>query len=436
MLSTADPMDLLLPDATDLTLDALGGRLDAVRTLSPLEPFGNDVTDFVAGLAHLLSRSPETRAYPEVQALAFWMRRAEVTRMGNAYRELERDYSILVPQGLVFHVPPSNVDTIFLYSWLLSVLTGNANAVRISSSASPVVEGLIGVIRRHLAEPENAAVRERTLMLRYGYDTEVTARLSDACDVRVIWGGDQTVGTIRAIPIGSHTDELVFGDRFSLSALDARAVLILDDPALLGLAENVYNDAYWFDQMGCSSPRVLVWAGTEGDVRAASTALAGALQRTIKAKHYAVETGQAISKRTFAFQAVLDHDVTSVSAPSNELSLVDVATIASLPHDHCGGGLFFQVRVDAMRDLVPVLTRRDQTLSTFGFEQDERVALARALAGRGVDRIVPIGQALTFGRYWDGYDLLERFSRRVHILPATQTLQQIGAPPLPLNATA
>ena len=40
------------------------------------------------------------------------------------------------PRGLVFHVPPANVDTIFVYSWALSALAGNSNVVRISSRSA------------------------------------------------------------------------------------------------------------------------------------------------------------------------------------------------------------------------------------------------------------------------------------------------------------
>ena len=37
--------------------------------------------------------------------------------------------------------------------------------------------------------------------------------------------------------------------------------------------------------------------------------------------------------------------------------------------------------------------------------------------GPGLDRLVPFGQALTFNRYWDGYDLLQEFTRRVYLEP-------------------
>jgi hypothetical protein len=41
--------------------------------------------------------------------------------------------------------------------------------------------------------------------------------------------------------------------------------------------------------------------------------------------------------------------------------------------------------------------------------------LAAELSGRGVDRIVPFGSALTFSAIWDGYDLLAEFSRLVTV---------------------
>ena len=62
-----------------------------------------------------------------------------------------------------------------------------------------------------------------------------------------------------------------------------------------------------------------------------------------------------------------------------------------------------------------MIKRKDQTLSHFGFDHEEVRALARALNGRGIDRIVPIGRALQFHRYWDGYDLLRSFTRTVYV---------------------
>jgi hypothetical protein len=58
----------------------------------------------------------------------------------------------------------------------------------------------------------------------------------------------------------------------------------------------------------------------------------------------------------------------------------------------------------------------DQTLVYYGYDSNEVRDLAESLAGRGIDRFVPVGNALTFSTDWDGYDLLQEFSKRVAIL--------------------
>jgi len=90
--------------------------------------------------------------------------------------------------------------------------------------------------------------------------------------------------------------------------------------------------------------------------------------------------------------------------------------------DGPGGGLFYDVRIDELAELAEHVVRRDQTLTHFGFSADQLRTLARTLNGRGVDRLVPVGQALTFDRFWDGYDLLGSFTRCVVVDLVPQTL--------------
>ena len=54
-------------------------------------------------------------------------------------------------------------------------------------------------------------------------------------------------------------------------------------------------------------------------------------------------------------------------------------------------------------------------MAHFGFALAELRALARELGARGVDRLVPVGEALAFEPTWDGYDLIGDFLRRVTV---------------------
>ena len=61
-------------------------------------------------------------------------------------------------------------------------------------------------------------------------------------------------------------------------------------------------------------------------------------------------------------------------------------------------------------------------MSYFGFRTAELRDLGQRLNGRGVDRFVPIGQALTFNRFWDRMDLLQELTRRVYIEAEARTI--------------
>jgi hypothetical protein len=82
-----------------------------------------------------------------------------------------------------------------------------------------------------------------------------------------------------------------------------------------------------------------------------------------------------------------------------------------LPRRWLGAGAFPFASVATLAELAPVMTRQDQTFSHFGFGPGELAAFAAELGGRGVDRIVPFGSALTFSAIWDGFDLPREFTR-------------------------
>jgi hypothetical protein len=383
-----------------------------------LRPFDLRTLAFAAELSRALSSNRALRAHGEVQALAFWLRPAETRRLAERFAVLEGDESVLVPRGTVFHVPPSNVDTLFVYSWALALLAGNRNVVRLSTRLGGVGAAVADAVQRVLERTEHADVAASTAFVRYGHDAARTEALSALCDVRVLWGGDAAVSTLRAVPLPPHATELVFPDRYSGSVLDAAAVEALDDAGRDALADRFANDAFWFDQRACASPRLVAWIGApEAMARVApdfwARVAAAASRRGVFA-----EAGTAIGKLTAAAGCAADEDVQSVHRVSPEVTVVRLRALDGLRRVAPGGGLFHEVALPSLDALAPYLARRDQTLTVFGIARDELVRAARAFNGRGVDRLVPVGQALAFHHVWDGYDLLQQFTRRVAI-PAT-----------------
>jgi hypothetical protein len=252
-------------------------------------------------------------------------------------------------------------------------------------------------------------------MLRYGHEREISAAISAAADVRIIWGGDETVRTIRAIPVGPQCKEITFPDRYSFAVLDAAKYLALDEAARAKIAEQFYNDTFWFDQMACSSPRVVVWCGTVDDARRAGMTFFAQLREQVGRKGYALDAGARLNKFTFACRSILDRNAAEYEEWGSAITVLRLDEDRLLSREHCGGGLLFQAHLPRLQDLTPSILRRDQTLTYFGFGADELREFALGLNGRGVDRIVPVGQALNFEHRWDGYDLFYELTRQVVI---------------------
>src|SRR5262245_7901327 len=115
------------PEGPDTGANALVEAVGAEPDGGPLRVGDELVVDFLTRFARILLAPATARRYPELASLGFFLRRAEVTKALAAINADDR--ALRFPRGLVFHVPPANVDTIFVYSWALSALAGNRNIV-------------------------------------------------------------------------------------------------------------------------------------------------------------------------------------------------------------------------------------------------------------------------------------------------------------------
>lgn len=317
---------------------------------------------------------------------------AELVALGYWIRKLKPIEGLYRPVGTVFHVPPANVPTLWAYPLALSLLAGNHNIVRVPFSSPEV-------LIREFADLEGVQ------LVRYGHEQGPTDLYSSQCDMRLIWGSDETIAAIRRSPLPAHAKEITFPERYSMSAIYAPAYLALDRGGRQALAERFSRDLFTYDQAACSSPRLLVWCGP-GAHEAVAT-----FYPLLNA--HAPDTGQVLAKEAFAYRAIIDQPVSHYCPIGNALTVLSLDSLHGLCRAHCGGGLLYEYMTDDLDDLHGFIERQDQTLTTFGFDASRLREWARTAGG--IDRIVPIGEALTFNRIWDGYDLLHEFMRRVEV---------------------
>ncbi|MEV0235720.1 acyl-CoA reductase [Nonomuraea sp. NPDC050786] len=402
-----DPkLDVRFPAGAHVPVDGLLGELGG-----GLDVGDERVREFLAAFGRRLLRPALARRHPELGSLGFFLRPSELAR---TVEGLGTEH-VRVPRGLVFHIPPANVDTVFVYSWALSALMGNRNIVRLSPRSGAVAEVILDTLHEALtdADPVIAATQR---IVSYGRSDAITAALSAACDLRVVWGGDGTVREMRRHPLAPHARDLVFPDRSSFAVVRAAAWLCAPRAARVTAAEGFVNDTYWFDQAACSSPRTVFWVGAEGDCDAARTDFCEHVARVVAVRGWGVDAAMAVEKRVSTYGLAADGLAESIEFRGNALANVTLAAAATAPRQWLGAGTFAHARLGALAELVTLVERRDQTMTHFGFAKEELERLARELAGRGVDRMVPVGSALSFHRVWDGFDLPAEFTRLVTVI--------------------
>ena len=363
------------------------------------------VVDFLSRFARRLLAPAIARKHPELGSLGYFLRPAELAR---AVSRMHRDDAFVFPRGNVFHVPPANVDTIFVYSWALSALAGNHNVVRISERSANAADTVLEALNATLEDADPVIGRTQR-MVTYGRDDAVTGALSAWCDLRVIWGGDAAVQNIRKFPLRPSGRDLTFPDRTSWAALSVPGWRAADPAARRAAVTGFSNDAYWFDQAACSSPRTVFLVG-ERPTGVADEFVA-LLGEVVGERGWIVDAAMAVEKRVNAYGLAATGAATALQFPGNEVTALTLAGVDSAPRRWIGAGAFPFASVASLAELVPVMNRQDQTFSHFGFAPAELQDFATALGGRGVDRIVPFGQALTFSSIWDGYDLPSEFTR-------------------------
>ncbi|MFD1147626.1 acyl-CoA reductase [Saccharothrix hoggarensis] len=401
------------PAGPDITVEDLLAEVAREPEGGRLAVGDERVVEFLVKFARKLLAPATARRFPELASLGFFLRRGEIAK---ALATLSTPDGVLrFPRGLVFHVPPANVDTIFVYSWALSALAGNPNVVRISPRSAGAAAAVIEAMNDALAEADPIVARTQR-MITYGRDDAVTAALSRACELRVVWGGDRSVTEVRKHPLAAHARDLTFPDRASFAAISVAGWESASAERRREAAVGFYNDSYWFDQAACASPRTLLWVGDAERAEAAREEFRDLLAEVVAAKRFVVEPAMAVQKRVSAYGVAAEGHATRIRFSGNAVATLELGSGADLPREWLGVGTFPQLTLPSLAEFGRFVQRKDQTLSVFGFSRDEVLDFVRGLGGRGIDRVVPFGKALDFAAVWDGYDLLAEFSRLTTVI--------------------
>ncbi len=381
---------------------------------SPFEIFSDITIDFLSEISNYLLKIPEVRNYPDVATFAFYCRRANINTLKKNY---SNENVLRVGRGIVFHITPGNVPVNFAYSLFAGLVTGNINIVKVPSKPFEQVNIIIHAIREVLnIKNYKDAFGNRLFIIKYDRDNEATSLFSNLCDVRIIWGGDNTINEIRKSTIPPKSTEVTFSDRYSISVIKASAYLASENKKKLAFA--FYNDTYLFDQNACTSPQAIYWLGNKAEVEEAQNIFWDLLQQTLVEKKFELQPVISIDKlASFFSQAISYGNIKLEKQYNNDIWRVNNSTIHSDIESHrCSSGYFNEFIIQSLGDLKSVINRKYQTLSYFGIDEHEFINWLNEFKPIGIDRIVPIGRTMDFSLVWDGFNLVNNLSRQISII--------------------
>ena len=369
-------------------------------TLAPA--FCEQTLNFCDALSNRLLSDPTCKNDTALVAFGFWLRKRAITSMLDPYKN---GYLLHKPLGVVFHNTPANVDTLFAYSAVLSLLCGNINIVRISDRAGESAHLLAKILAVVSADYPDVGAR---LLLMQCPHAAVNTFLH-MLDGRVLWGSNESIVAQRQLPVPAHCRDITMAHKVSYALIGADAVCALDDAGLKQLAERFARDNLTYAQQACSSAKGVFWLGDEGNVREAQARFWPEVAKLAEGK---LTDSDAFTALTMG-QAFSTHDETC------ELELnghTCCFRACRLPFDvtvnHHGFGLFIEVAISSTNELSLSLGQSTQTLSQFGVSQSTLCVVSEGLLC-GLDRVVPIGKALQFHPIWDGVDLISQLSRAI-----------------------
>ncbi|CUS49438.1 MAG: Acyl-CoA reductase (LuxC) [Idiomarinaceae bacterium HL-53] len=360
---------------------------------------------FTESLSRSLMRAPEVRGFPDLVALGYWLRKSNMLAVAKRYEHL-----VIRPIGKVFHAAPGNVDSLFVYSGILSLLCGNANIIRLSSK----VGGSADLLCEHIARiaPEHPEASARFQLVRCERDDPKLAALQARIDARVLWGSNEGIRALKRVETPAHCRDIVFAHKISFSVIGIDALLRVDKPTLDQLVADFVRDNLTFAQQACSSSKLLIWKGERAGLNHAQEKFWQAFEfylgtETAEQKYQFTDSEryQALNNaQDMAMSGVVDGNVQHAGVLRAWAEKVS----PMFEEVHGGAGLFVESYVNELQELNRFLTPAYQTMSYWGVDNVEEW-LKHCLIG--VDRIVPVGQALDFDTVWDGMDLVAQLSR-------------------------
>lgn len=367
-----------------------------------------EIIDSIHALSKEILGSRLARQYPDLITFGYFCRKSSIVKQLESISDLESRFGL----GTIVHIAPSNIAMNFAFSFIMALVAGNKNLVRLPSFPFPQADLALEMITSCFDHDHFPAVVSDTVFFRSERDSAKLSEIVLNADGLVTWGGDATVRHFRTLDRKPLSREISFPSRQSSSVLDSRAFLALDKGGRQVLLQKFFNDSYLVDQNACSSPSIVFWFGKLADGERASNLFWSELEQYVD-KTWETRGQAGIEKLNdlFNFLEKIKSPL-EINFYSNTTWVTRDRAVLS---NNLRYGFFYEAIGEDLSSFFDLVRPTEQTITYFSLNPIEIRDVALRSAAKQIDRICPIGQALDIGLVWDGKDTLPLMSRKVSI---------------------
>jgi hypothetical protein len=378
-------------------------------SIQPVSIFSERRLDFLADLMRDVLASKNFS--DEVTAFAFGFRSRELEHLKNKFKNERR-----VGRGLAFHISPTNVQVTALYSLFLSFLSGNANIVRLPSTVDDQLVSFLNLMQEKLSK-SFADLRDQFAIISYDFNNAgVVKNLYLNSDIRILWGGNEKIRSLRAVESKIKSVELSFSTKNSIAIFDARQLRLLDENSRKEFVYKFYLDTMKYDQLACSSAKIVFWLNGQ-DAEDAIDFFWKCLKIYTKEKgspsfYFSSQKYEKLA----LFLMKYGNGIDSMIDPFEPITRIQVnKNLPNTALGESGLGNFLEKKIEGLEEIISYVGEDVQTCVYFGFDPLKLAELINNAHIMGVDRVVPVGQALKMDNIWDGIDIISSCSRIIDI---------------------
>ena len=374
----------------------------------PNDVFDKDTILFLNDLSKEVLNSSICKKFPDLVSFGFWCRRSNIRKIFNNYSFFKNRMG----RGTVLHITPSNVPTNFAYSMVFGLLSGNNNIIRLPSKNFLQVEVLCNILKKLSKKRIYKIIFKRLLLIKYDNSDLISSELSEIVEARIIWGGDNTVNKFKTFKTKPRCIDLAFANRYSISLIDSKKLIKLSSKNLSALAKKFYNDTYTMDQFGCSSPNSVFWLGKN---KIAKKNFWYELSKIVNDK-YDLDLSGANKKISNLMNYTLGKNK-GLKVNISNFSLIKLKSkkFNFGNFENVSFGTFVEIDLKNINHLQKYTSEKLQTITYYGtnFKSIKKFIIKNKI--KGIDRIVPIGNAFDLTPEWDGIDIISTLSRTLGV---------------------